>query len=115
MRLSLIRLKFKLSPFHKFFIMKISLARYFFVCMFACLLGNFSKLAKLAKSINLVKFKKLMLLFTRLFVYLQYKNIIIIVTTVVFSNLKGGVGKNTLCCYFAHFLVAKNSVTIQRL
>lgn len=56
-----------------------------------------------------------MLLFTRLFVYLQYKNIIIIVTTVVFSNLKGGVGKNTLCCYFAHFLVAKNSVTIQRL
>ena len=37
-----------------------------------------------------------MLLFTRLFVYLQYKNIIIIVTIVVFSNLKGGVGKNTL-------------------
>ena len=87
----------------------------FFVCMFACLFVNFSKLAKLAKSINLVKFKKLMLLFTRLFVYLQYKNIIIIVTIVVFSNLKGGVGKNTLCCYFAHFLVAKNSVTIQRL
>ena len=55
-----------------------------------------------------------MLLFTRLFVYLQYKNIIIIVTIVVFSNLKGGVGKNTLCCYFAHFLVAKNSVAIQR-
>ena len=54
-----------------------------------------------------------MLLFTRLFVYLQYKNIIIIVTIVVFSNLKGGVGKNTLCCYFAHFLVAKNSVAIQ--
>ena len=52
-----------------------------------------------------------MLLFTRLFVYLQYKNIIII----VFSNLKGGVGKNTWCCYFAHFLVAKNSVAIQRL
>lgn len=95
--------------------MKISLARYFFVCMFACLLVNFSKLAKLAKSINLVKFKKLMLLFTRLFVYLQCKNIIIIVTTVVFSNLKGGVGKNTLCCYFAHFLVAKNSVAILRL
>lgn len=45
----------------------------FFVCMFACLFVNFSKLAKLAKSINLVKFKKLMLLFTRLFVYLQYK------------------------------------------
>lgn len=56
-----------------------------------------------------------MLLFTRLFVYLQCKNIIIIVTIVVFSNLKGGVGKNTLCCYFAHFLVAKNSVAIQRL
>lgn len=51
-----------------------------------------------------------MLLFTRLFVYLQYKNIIIIVTIVVFSNLKGGVGKNTLCCYFAHFLVAKKIV-----
>ena len=68
-----------------------------------------------SKSINLVKFKKLMLLFTRLFVYLQYKNIIIIVTIVVFLNLKGGVGKNTLCCYFAHFLVAKNSVAIQRL
>lgn len=87
----------------------------FFVCMFACLFVNFSKLAKLAKSINLVKFKKLMLLFIRLFVYLQYKNIIIIVTIVVFSNLNGGVGKNTLCCYFAHFLVAKNSVAIQRL
>ena len=56
-----------------------------------------------------------MLLFTRLFVYLQYKNMIIIVTIVVFSNLKGGVGKNTLFCYFAHFLVAKNSVAIQRL
>ena len=57
-----------------------------------------------------------MLLFTRLFVYCAIqKNIIIIVTIVVFSNLKGGVGKNTLCCYFAHFLVAKNSVAIQRL
>ena len=56
-----------------------------------------------------------MLLFTRLFVYLQYKNIIIIVTIVVFSNLKGGVGKNILCWYFAHFLVAKNSVAILRL
>ena len=37
-----------------------------------------------------------MLLFTRLFVYLQYKNIIIIVAIVVFSNLKGGVAR-TLC------------------
>lgn len=37
-----------------------------------------------------------MLLFTRLFVYLQYKNIIIIVTIVVFSNLKAVLAR-TLC------------------
>lgn len=27
---------------------------------------------------------------------------------IVFSNLKGGCGKSTLCCHFAHYLVKKN-------